>query len=490
MKTNVPRLGLFKIFALSSLLYLAANASHLIDPPYWDAVIGVYHQGAWLYRHGIHYLDLLRQPTSLAGGPNVNVFYAFSTLFALLLHVLPLKGVFLFFHLVTIAAAGLSTTLFFLMLRPRVGPVCALGWVLAAALNPIWTGQAAAMYIDLPYTAMAALSLYAFWKKRYAAAALTCLVSYFVKNSALLQAAAYLVVGLLLLGRYLWRQRRLSRETGGPLLLLMLPCPLMVLLNHWVPAPPFHGSGPLFAMRMFRFIYLARYLYPVVLAQLALATALILYKSVSSGPRRLVVEGGEWWVYLAIYCTGFMAAFIIYPVSLTRYMLYLIFPLAALLALLLQNHRRLSMILVLVLCLFNAVNQRGSLLGPIPAFAARSGDRLERSREYLEDLETDRDACRFVERSGFDGPILSKWPFALMLALPELGYVSRPLAGVVDPYGPDALPKAGQTVMCVYSPSIYDTGSPGASLKPRPSDRILWTDRRLPGDPVVIYLRN
>src|ERR1019366_3890925 len=144
----------WEVFALTSFLYLAANASHLFDPPYWDAAVGVYYQGVWLYHHGMHYAELLCQPTILAGGPYINAFYAFSALFALLLKVIPVRAVFLIFHLITIAGAGLTTTLFFLMLRPRVGALSSLVWVLVAASNPIWTGQTATMHIELPNIAL------------------------------------------------------------------------------------------------------------------------------------------------------------------------------------------------------------------------------------------------------------------------------------------------------------------------------------------------
>ncbi len=489
-----------EVFALACLFYLAVNAPHLTDPPYWDAVMGVYHQGVWLYRNGFHYADLLRQPTAERGGSNVNVFFAFSALFALLLRVLPLKGVFFVFHLANITGAGLTIALFFAMLRPRVGGVAALLWILVAASNPIWTGQVASMYLEVPYTAAATLSVYAFWKGRYDLAGLTCVLSYFLKHAAPLQAAVYLVFGLFWLGRDLYREGHLCPGTLRSALYMIAPYPLLAVLGHWVSRVGFSFPWSVAATKIHIFIYQSPYLYPTIILQVALTAAILATRWFPRRPRGTVAGNSRWPRYLCLYTAGFILSFCIYPISLVRYMIYILFPLAAMLSLLTAEFPVASFGLALSLLAFHALNQEGALLRPLPGFIARSGDRLERSREYLTDLEVNRAACRFLENAGRTYPVVSRWPFTLMLTVPEFGYVKSPLPHVIDAdrptlisgtpsLGDSPVNLANHTVMCLYTPNVFDVGSPGPSLKPRPGDRILWRDQSLPGNPVVIYMR-
>ena len=66
-----------------------------MDPPYWDAILGVYAQGIWLFRHHLNYALLLQEPSYIDGGAKVHLFYGLSLLFAILKYGLASSYVFL-----------------------------------------------------------------------------------------------------------------------------------------------------------------------------------------------------------------------------------------------------------------------------------------------------------------------------------------------------------------------------------------------------------
>lgn len=88
------------------------------------------------------------------------------------------------------------------------------------------------------------------------------------------------------------------------------------------------------------------------------------------------------------------------------------------------------MIAALFMLTIGMLNLNGRLYSPLRSYFSRSGDRLERSREYLQDLWANQAACKLLETKYFDRPIVAKWPFVQMLTMPEMGYVSKSLPNV------------------------------------------------------------
>src|SRR5262245_8486665 len=125
-------LNLGKVFLLCFIGLIMVNVPHLFDPPYWDAVTGVYRQGAWLADHGFNYSLLMQAPTYDFGGPRVHPLYAFAALFALLSKLLAPAGVFFVLHLISLASAALALALFYWILRTEQAAF-ALSWTLVAA---------------------------------------------------------------------------------------------------------------------------------------------------------------------------------------------------------------------------------------------------------------------------------------------------------------------------------------------------------------------
>ena len=160
MTRRIPQTSLTLFLAVFGLLAVV-NLVSLTSPPYWDGIFGLFNQSIWLHRNGF---DLVRlwttEPTYLQGGSNINPYCPLPILYAALYHVLSPAGVFLVLHLLTLALASLTFVLFFRLMSAHVAPAVALLWCLAAACDPIWSGQCASIYREMDLAALGAAAVY------------------------------------------------------------------------------------------------------------------------------------------------------------------------------------------------------------------------------------------------------------------------------------------------------------------------------------------
>ena len=495
---SVDNLRFLLAVSLSAfIVLLSVNLGHLLDPPYWDGLVGVYSQGVWLLRHHMNYAGLLAEPAFGQGGSNIDVFYAFAPLFALLSSILRPGVVFLMFHLIVLACAAWTIALFAGMLRGRRPAWPWVLWILSAATDPIWSGQTASMYLEVPFAALSGTSIYCLWQGWYGWAAGVCLAAWFIKGTALLQA---LGGALFAVAFAAWSRLRGKGPVDVRMALLCVPLPVLLLLKRWVMLAPillkwkpadyfvmfFHRSLSLYPAAAFGFF---------VVVLLCVVQAAMWRRSGSDLPEADARLAG----FLAVFVLGFWASFLIYPNALPRYLCAILFPQALLAAFLLRRRPWVSGILAGTLLVVNLVNQDGCLLPRLSPGDGRSGHELERSREYLVDLESNCRLCRELEAQAFDHGIMVKWPFTQMLRLPELGYVRRPLPRVIEAGLQASLtgaipletflrmnPLPG--TLCVYAPNVFDQRW-GATLKPMADETILLEDHAL-SPPVIVYRRD
>ena len=201
---------------------------------------------------------------------------------------------------------------------------------------------------------------------------------------------------------------------------------------------------------------------------------------------------------LGAFVCGFWVGFQIFPMSLVRYSVIVVFPLLALVALFSSRAPRVSFGLVGVILVFGLVNQNGALLEPLPDPRSRSGHLLERSREFLADLDGNIQLVRYLEENHFDDVIVAKDPFIQMLTLPEMGYVKKPLPHVIGagrfPLVSAAIPfediasRGGElTSLCIYSANILERGWL-PTLRPRKDEKIIYQDGSI-GHPNQVFVR-
>jgi hypothetical protein len=159
--------------------------------------------------------------------------------------------------------------------------------------------------------------------------------------------------------------------------------------------------------------------------------------------------------------------------------------------------RRLALITGLCFIVLHITAIDGALFPRMRAMP-RSGALLERSREYLTDLEANRRLCKWVETNAFDCPVLAKWPFVHMLTVPEFGYVSKPLPRVLSPYHvhdcctgitilkPNNLRLPPGTIF-IYADNDFEYMHSPIRLVPRGEVQFLYRDESLSGD-LLIYM--
>jgi hypothetical protein len=100
-----------------------------------------------------------------------------------------------------------------------------------------------------------------------------------------------------------------------------------------------------------------------------------------------------------------------------------------------------------------------------PAVTTHDGFLLERSLEYLDDMRLNISLAKRLETQYYDVTIVTSYPYAHMFALPEMGYVTRPLAAVtID--GPlrhggaayrAALAASTRDTVWVYAPNCFSS---------------------------------
>ena len=169
-------------------------------------------------------------------------------------------------------------------------------------------------------------------------------------------------------------------------------------------------------------------------------------------------------------------------------------PLLLLLALLLPEGREWRLGGGILLLAMNLLLCGGAFFAKLPPPRRYSGEFLERSREFLRQIELDRRVATGLSQEAAGTPVVAKWPYVQMLGEPRLGYVRRPLdelysAGIVPRYLPqvrkytgkelDTRPETIYIFVCNTFEFFRDFGVP---LAPRPGDRVVFAgdDREAP----------
>jgi hypothetical protein len=165
---------------------------------------------------------------------------------------------------------------------------------------------------------------------------------------------------------------------------------------------------------------------------------------------------------------------------------------------LLSRKKVMAMVLAMVFLILGILNVNGRFYPCMLPAHLRSGEYLERSREYLEDLWANQAACKLLETQYFDCPVVAKWPFVQMLTVPEMGYVTKALPNVycacmpikyakVNVYYPDM--RMPDNTLYIYSYNTFETWKAfGPSLFPSKESGCRIIYRNMVGDGwFVIY---
>ena len=180
------------LFAVTFAALLVGRSTVLVDPPYWDALMGAFPQGLWLSRHGFDVLALLtKQHTFVDGGPNVYPFSVYPLLVGLLykLGFAP-RVVFSVLHVVSFACAAGATTALYRFAKRALPTSWALGAALVFAIAPLTQSLSVQMNMDMPLALCTLSSALALAEGRWRSASWWSLAGILIKPTAIIGIAA------------------------------------------------------------------------------------------------------------------------------------------------------------------------------------------------------------------------------------------------------------------------------------------------------------
>ncbi|MDD5697619.1 MAG: hypothetical protein PHH77_03285 [Victivallaceae bacterium] len=427
-----------------------ANFSCLDNPPYWDDILGLHNQAVWLAEHHFNVLELW---SPAHRDSNVYKFGILPYLSGFGYSLFPARVVHILGHLFNMSCLALAFGISYALLRKfRITASVAFLWCAAALSEPVMAGRIAALGQESPTLCAALLSIYFLLDGKYRRSLLFMFLAMLGKMTAGVLAAAFavwLVTDIFLAGKR-WRERL---KAVYPYLTVAVLLVGLFLLVRFEGTDKLGGDRILLSGRFDKMKYHFTVLLPVQFTALALMVLV-------AGGRLIFIFANRnsftWTekerasLFLLILTGCFWGAYVFYYCSLPRYSAFIVFPMYIFLALNTFSPKKWrTAVPAAILLIAGMVNIDGAFYRPLISRQLRSGEYLERSREYLTDLRENRTACELLETKYFTRPIVAKWPFVQMLTIPKMGYVTRPLPNVYC-----ACPPINYAPVKVYRPEV------------------------------------
>jgi hypothetical protein len=422
-------------FVALFFVLIAIDWGALHDPPAWDGAMGVHPAAITLSRSGFDLPDLLRQPRYMQGGPNTHGMSLVTWLTAVFYRLLAgSEWLFPAMHVCHFALAAIALVGVYRFARPALGDALAGAVCAAVTFNPIVLAQSGCLYLEIPLLAATMAALIAWSKGSWTRAAFWTLVTFYIKESGLILAGALAAAALIEAGG--WR-RRVARAAA-----VLLPSMAAFFFNAAIAHPP--GTTP-YVPPPYR-----EYLRFNVLQRLAplpdLCAALVLFLLVTAVRSPLIwrslrnteaakTETGDGRILsgpvavshlMVLSFVGFflVAGFAGEVYLLPRYFVQIIPCLALSLT---DAARRIApdrlVLAGTVACsLLFLANRQGMFYARIDT---NDGSTAERSLEYRDLLQVQRQALRDLETTAPDAPVFYGLPEHFLVNYPEMGFVRR-----------------------------------------------------------------
>lgn len=488
---SVREAALVALAAFAALVVL--RGAVLVDPPYWDALLGVFPQAHWLAVHGLNPLELLReQPGYEAGGACTYPFSAGPWVIALLERALPdPERRFALLHLASFASTAAACAAIHRLVRPLGN---ALGWLAAAAFlaQPIVQSMACQIGLEMHLTAACAWTVVALAEGRWRTAFVWAAVALLVKQTGVVApfSAAVVLGARIVVPRWAGTPARGERAwlLANAALVLVFVLELL-LLERFDRAPagagPLAGLVPLLTKRLW-----AMPEFGLALVALAVLAALACARRRARGqPVALGVLAPS------VFVLAYVGLLMQWANPLPRYGVVVAPAVVVLLA-----HAALRFapahvargalggVALGCVALFGLLNAHGIFHPERPGRFAAPGEAdplptndgwlLERSMRFRDGLLLDQAIAAYAQahpEAGFVAP----WPLQHALVEPAFGYVDRPVAcasaetSVVwaDPAPPTLgeLRASGVDVLWILTPNDFA----GPDSQPREGDVVV-----------------
>jgi len=418
---------------LSFFLMVILNISCLDNPPYWDDILGLHNQAIWLAKHNFNLIELWQPANS---DSNVYRFGIIPFLYGIWYSLFPARTVHVLGHLFNMGCLALAFGVSYSILRKfKITSYAALLWCITAVFEPVMSGRVVALGQECPVVCAGVLSFYFLQEKRYRLGLLFIFLAMLCKMTAGVLTTAFtlwLIIDICLAGKN-WLER-LKQYKYYMLIGILLIAFFLFTSFHWVDEL-FKGNVVSILQCFNKLLYAYLVLVPVQFAALIMMGIITLWRLVVLIKNKSILnlsDKDKFSLLILIFSGGFWFAYGSYGCSLPRYSAFVIFPVYIFIAINTFSDKKkwLTTALAVILLVLGVVSIDGRYYLRLQDNRLRSGEYLERSREFLDDLWENQAACKLLETQYFNRPVVAKWPFLQMLTVPEMGYVSKALPNV------------------------------------------------------------
>ncbi|MFM1548159.1 MAG: hypothetical protein ACKJSG_02080 [Lentisphaeria bacterium] len=403
--------------------------SVLTYPTYWDTIFGVFAEAIWLVENDFDYALLWQQPGYKDYGHAIYLISVLPTIYALLLSAFTPVTVFVLVRIFNFLAIALAVILAYRLLeikgdrrRNRISFVV----LLALLAHPMFSGQIVAVGMEIPACVTSFLAGYLMIQGRYRTACAVAVLAFFVKQVGLIIGLANLAFAVLLVCAH-------GRRRLGALVYSIVPVAIGVIVLELTPKVAAGSLGPVWNSRT---VPMAKNCYPDILILVALVALGLLIMAITllwKCRRRLRIvallrylfRADSVTLYSAIYISGMLAVFIFYLSPLPRYWCWCLVFIYMLFARVLarpSRHQAIGIVVALAWLAGSIANTNGALFPRVPL---KLGMQLERSNEYLRDVEIHKTVCAWLEENHYNATTITGSPWGQMLIRPGFGYVTR-----------------------------------------------------------------
>lgn len=441
------------------LALIAWRHDSLTSPPYWDSAMGLFVEANFLVESGFDYRRLFYDERRFAeGGSAIYLISLAPTLVAAALAWLPSpRAAIVVCHLVNLGVAACGAVVLATILARRVGWRLALLAAIALLTTPLFLAQLDLISLEVPVATLGLVMLACLDRQRYVAAALAALLAFAIKLSGavLTMALGCYLLFALVVRPFQGERRQIVRlwlglaAAFGNVVCICLSLDFLEGLPHSAAnRSPTRWADGLASLAETRFWCPDLLVVTLASAIVSLAAAGQWWRGVAQsvegaagrGRSIVAIRAALWseplpcvsWIIVG-GSVGFLALFYTIPRYLAVPLPFIWLALVVGAARWTPVRRWLPLALGAVI-VFQVANREGRFYpaldqGGRAPLDRRNGAQLERSLEFWADHRANLAAVRVLEREAAESAIVASAPFVPFLALPRLGYVSRPLRG-------------------------------------------------------------
>lgn len=181
------------IFLFCFLFLLAFRTQALFYPPYWDSIMGPFHEALWLSENQFDFAKLATMAGYKEGGPNIYFFSIYPAFQAFLMLFFQKAPNMIFFnHIINIMLSCGIVYIVYGIVEKFYGKSTGIFCCLGMFFHPLFLAQSYTINMEIPTLFFGLLGIANFLNQKHAKAVFFLLLSFYCKESGLLFCLAIL----------------------------------------------------------------------------------------------------------------------------------------------------------------------------------------------------------------------------------------------------------------------------------------------------------